>query len=141
MSNHDDVTMHRDNRDAKYEYALWIEDVARWRNEHHTAAAWLEKVRTAWNDAEAALQDHAEKIRHHELQLARHEHSVSDHWPQGDRLQHEKLVSDHQELKLQHARMQAAHRQLRQRHEAFMAEIRELLTLSLSGAVVTETLA
>jgi len=141
MINQDERTMHRDNRDAKYEDAAWIEDVARWRDEHQRAAAWLEKVRAAWNDAEVALQNHAEKIRRHELQLQRHERTVRDHWPRGDRLEHEKLTSEHEALKREHARMQQQHRQLKQRHESFMVEIRELLTLALAGAVVNETFA
>ena len=137
----DDVMMHRDNRQTKYEYAMWDEDVARWRAEHSQAAAWLTEVEAAWDRAEEALQSHARTVRAYELRLQRHERAISDYWFDGSDAEHERLAKEHERLKTRHLEAQAAHERLKQTHESVMAEIRELLKLTISGSLVQETFA
>ncbi len=141
MADFDDLVMQRENRDVKYEYAMWIEDVAQWQTEHHTAAAWLADVQAAWKETELALQTHAREIHDHKVRLQEHEKTIAEHWCDGSKSEHQELNTEHRDLKAKHLEALYAHQQLKKHHEAVMAEIRELLKTALSGAVVTETLA
>ncbi len=137
----DDVLMHRDNRQERYEHAMWVEDVARWEAEHAQAAAWLLEVQKAWDQTETAMRSHRRIVRAHELQLQRHEKAIGDSWFDGSDAEHERLAAAHERLRVRHRQAEAIHEQLRQHHEAIMAEIPELLKISIEGSMVQETLA
>ncbi len=141
MADFDDLAMQRENRDVKYEYAMWIEDVTQWQTEHHTAAAWLADVQAAWKETELAVEKHAREIHDHEGRLQEHEKAIAQRWSDGSKSEHQELTAQHQDLEAKHLEALQAHQQLKKHHEAVMAEIRELLKTALSGAVVTETLA
>ncbi|HYW79860.1 MAG TPA: hypothetical protein VE890_09805 [Thermoguttaceae bacterium] len=137
----DDVLLHRDNRQGRYEHARWVEDVARWEAEHAQAAAWLLGVQESWDRTEAAMRAHGRLVRAHELRLLRHEKAISDSWFDGSDAEHERLATEHERLLARHKEIEEVHERLREHHEAIMAEIPELLKISLEGAMVQETLA
>jgi len=134
----DDLAMHRDHSEAKFEHRLWLEDIKHWRTEHREAAAMLAAAQAAFHKLEAAIDGHAEAIRAHERHLERHEGAIHEHEWDSSVCEDPKLAAEHQDLEAVHAEARHAHDRLAELHECVMAEIRELLKLTLSGAVVSE---
>lgn len=135
MSTVDTLAMHAQHREAKWEHRQWLEDIARWRKEHHQAAAMLAAIKAAWDKAEVALEKHAQQIRAHEEHLDRHEQAVRDHgWTVDD---FEEV--EHREFEVAHAAARKAHAEMQHLHSEVMTEVFELLKLTHPGAVVLET--
>ena len=135
----DTSAMHAQHRQAKLEHREWLEDIARWREEHHRATAMLAAIKEAWDKAEVALEKHAQLIRTHEEHLNRHEQVFRDHGWTVDDIEDESAVAEHREFEVGHAAARKAHERMQQMHSGVMAEVFELLKVTHPDAVVLET--
>lgn len=135
MSTVDTFAMHAQHRDAKWEHRQWLEDIARWRKEHHQATAMLAAIKAAWDEAEVALEEHALQIQAHEEHLARHEQAFRDHAWSVDDVEE----AEHRKFEVAHAAARRAHLEMQHLHSEAMTEIFELLKVTHPGAVVLET--
>jgi hypothetical protein len=135
----DAFVMHAQHRGASCEHGQWLEDIARWHEEHRQAAAMLEAIKAAWGKAEAALEEHARQIHAYEEHLKRHEQVFRDHDWAVDDAEDDSLVAEHRKFEAAHAQARTAHEQIEQLHSGVMAEVLELMKLTHPGALVSET--
>lgn len=138
MSKVDLNAMHAEHREARMEHRDWLEDIARWRNEHRQADAMLEAIKAAWNEAEATLDEHARQIQVHEEHLDRHEQAFRDNVWIVDDIEDESSMAEHESLELVHAAARKVHDEMRHLHSGVMAEVFELLKITHPDAVVLE---
>ena len=139
MQKVDGFTEHVQHREAKYLLRQWKEDVTRWHDEQQRVAGTLEAIRTAWEKAKAALEDHARKIQRFEEHLARHEEELrKTGWPVGE-VEDESMVSEHQNFQRALADASTAHKKMQTLYAGVWAEAFELLKLTHPDAVVLET--
>jgi hypothetical protein len=132
------AVLHRENTRAHREDSVWLDEVRRWQAEHRFATGWLHAVESAWSEAEAKLDAHAEAIRAHEQQLRDHEGAIDYSWWKRRNSPERQLVGEHEELEVRHREIARLHDEMKQLHKDAIAEIRELLRTVLSGALVPE---
>ena len=135
----DAFEMHAQHRKATLEHAKWLEDIARWREERSRAAGMLEAVKTAWGQAEAALEEHARQIEILEVHSGRHEQMFCDEGWAVDLFEDVPIVAEHQDFRIAHAEARKVHNEMEQLYSGVMAEVLELLKLTHPDAVVLET--
>jgi hypothetical protein len=131
--------MHAEHREAQWEHREWLEDIARWREEHHRATAMLLAIKEAWDKAEVALEAHVQQIRAHEEHLHRHEQQIQQQgWTMGD-VEDDSSLAEHRKHEVAHAAARKAHEKLMEMHYGVMTEVLELLKVTHPGAVALET--
>lgn len=131
--------MQAEHREAQWEHREWLEDIARWREEHRRATAMLTAIREAWDKAEVALEEHVGQIQTHEEQLHRLEQMFRDHGLTADDVGAGALVAEHQKFEAAHAAARKVHEKMQDLHFGVMTEVFELLKVTHPGAVVLET--
>jgi hypothetical protein len=137
----DEMVMHVQHRDAHRVHRQWLEDIARWREEHRQAAAMLKAVEMAWSQAQGALDEHAGRIKALEEHLTRHEQVFHDHGRMPDDAGPDPLLDEHREFDIGHAATRKAHEKMQDLYQGVMAEALELMKLTHPGAIVRETVA
>ena len=138
MANSNCAVLHRENLRAYREDSVWLDEVRRWQAEHRCATGWLRAVESAWSEAEAKLDTHAEAIRAHEQHLREHERAIGYSWWKWRNLPERRLLEEHGDLEARHREMERVHEEIKQLHKDVIAEMRELLRTILSGALVQE---
>ena len=141
MPESSELVMHVEHRDAHAAHRQWLEDIARWREEHRQALAMLRAAEAAWSQAQAALDGHAERIKALEEHLTRHERVFHDHGCMPDDAASDPLLDEHREFDLGHAGTRKAHEKLQRLYQGVMSEALELMKLTHPGAIVRETVA
>ncbi len=91
---------------AKQDHAVWLDDVRRWRAEHHQALVDLTKVLTAILEHEEELVSYASQIQSHEEYLQEYESA-----------QCESGFHDFEELEARRLQFGAKHNLRRQKHD------------------------
>ena len=135
----DGLMLHDEHRKARQEHRQWREDIDRWHDEHHRAATMLAAVEAAWDEAEAALEEHAQRIQALAEHSDQHEQMLFQEGWAVDISEDESLISDHQRFEIAHAEARKVHEKLQQLYIAVAAEVHELLKLTHPDAVVLET--
>ena len=141
MPENDRLVMHVQHRGAHGAHRHWLEDIARWREEHRQAAAMLKAAEMAWSQAHNALDEHAGRIKTLEEHLNRHEQAFHDHGRTPDDAGPDPLLAEHREFDIGHAEARKSHEKIQQLYQGVMSEALELMKLTHPGAVVLETVA
>lgn len=132
------AVLHRENVRTCREDSLWLDEVRRWQVEHQWVTAWLRAVESAWSEAEAKLNAHADAIRAHEKRLREHEEAIGYSWWHPSNVPEGRFLAEHQELEAKHREMRKVHEEIQQLHQEVTEEMRELLRTLLAGALVQE---
>ena len=138
MTDFDCAVLHRENVRTCREDSLWLDEVRRWQAEHRRVTGWLHAVESAWSEAEARLDAHAEAIRAHEQKLREHEETIGYSWWKRRDVPERRCLADHEELEAKHREMKKVHEEIQQLHKEVTEEMHELLRTVLSGALVEE---
>lgn len=132
------AVLHRENVRTCREDSLWQDEVRRWQAEHRCVTAWLHAVESAWSEAEAKLNAHADAIRAHEARLREHEEAIGYSWWNRSNVPGSPFLAEHQELETRHREMKKVHEELQQLHKEVTEEMRELLRTLLAESLVQE---
>lgn len=135
----DGLVLHDEHRKARQEHRQWREDIAHWQDEHRRVATMLAAVKAAWDEAEVALEEHAQQIRGLAEHSDQHEQMLFREGWAVDVSEDESMISDHLRFEIGHAEARKVHEELQQLYVAVAAEVHELLKLTHPDAVVLET--
>jgi hypothetical protein len=114
---------HSEEASGRRDHATWLDDVRRWRSEHHRALVDLTKVFMTILVQDEELESYALRIEAHEEHLQEYELAPCESAFDG----FGELGNRHREFAAIHEQLRREHERAKTRHDNALAEIRKLL--------------